>query len=192
VRERGREEPGQPAVSASRREYRCPWFDVVVKDVRYPGQAAARSFYAVEINDWAAVLAVDADGSIPLVRQFRPVVERVELELPAGAVRGAEPEEVARRELLEETGYEADDLLGLGSLLTESGRLTSRAWLYFAPDARRVRTPVAQDDEPLELVLVTHAQLWEAIASGAFASSGHVAAVGLALMRGLLPPPRLP
>jgi 8-oxo-dGTP pyrophosphatase MutT (NUDIX family) len=188
---RRREEPEQPVVVDSRRDYQCPWFDVVVKDVRYPGQPAVRSFYAVEINDWAAVLAVDADGNVPLVRQFRPVVESFELELPAGAIRAAPPEEVARGELLEETGYEADELVALGSLFTESGRLTSRAWLYFAPDVRRVREPAAQEDEPLELVLMTQAELWEAVASGTFASSGHVAAVGLALMRGLLALPHL-
>jgi ADP-ribose pyrophosphatase len=177
-------------VVGSRRDYQCPWFDVIVKDVRYPGQPAARSFYAVEINDWAAVLAVDAEGNIPLVRQFRPVIERVALELPAGAARSAPPEEVARRELLEETGYEANELIELGSVFTESGRLTSRAWIYFAADARRVREPAPSEEEPLELVLVTQTELWEAIENGAFASSGHIAAVTLALMRGLIALPR--
>jgi hypothetical protein len=85
----------QPRVVARRREYDCPWFQVVVKDVRYPGQTHERSFYSVQINDWATVLAVDGEGRIPLVRQYRPVIERVGLELPAGAVHTA-PQKTSR------------------------------------------------------------------------------------------------
>lgn len=185
-----RDESQQPIVVGRRREYECPWFEVVVKDVRYPAQSRVRPFYSVEINDWATVLAVDADGRIPLVRQYRPVVERVQLELPAGAVRDAPPEETARCELLEETGYEADELVQLGSLFTEAGRLTSRAWVYFAPNARRVAEPAPSSEEPLEVVLVTQAELRAAIESGEFGLAGHVAAVGLALVHDVLALPR--
>jgi len=192
VRGSGCDEPRQPVVVGRRRDYECPWFDVVVKDVRYPEQPGTRSFYGVEINDWAVVLAVDPDGRIPLVRQYRPVIERVQLELPAGAIRTAPPEETARRELLEETGYEADELVHLGSPFTEAGRLTSRAWVYFAPKAVRVAEPVEVAHEPLEVVLVTQTELLEAIESGTFALAGHVAAVGLALVHGALALPRTP
>lgn len=179
--------PEQPVLVGSRREYECPWFDVVVKDVRYPGQSHVRPFYVVELNDWATVLAVDVEGRIPLVRQYRPAVDRLELELPAGGIVGASPEETARRELLEETGYAADELVALGSIFTEAGRLTSRAWVYFAPNARPVADPASRTDEPLELILATQDELYAAIENGTFALASHVAAVGLALLRGLLP-----
>jgi 8-oxo-dGTP pyrophosphatase MutT (NUDIX family) len=186
----GRDEHEEPIVIGRRVEYGCPWFEVVVKDVRYPKQEHARPFYAVEIDDFTTVLAVDQQGRIPLVRQYRPVVERFELELPAGAVHGASPDEAARRELLEETGHEAGELLELGSIFAEVGRLTSRAWLYFAPGARRVAEPTPPLEEPLELVLVTQAELFAAIRNGEFAVGSHVAAVGLALVRGLVELPR--
>jgi len=186
------EVPDQPRVVARRREYDCPWFQVVVKDVRYPGQTHERSFYSVQINDWATVLAADGEGRIPLVRQYRPVIERVELELPAGAVHTAPPEDVARRELLEETGHQADELVPLGSIFTEAGRLTSRAWVYFAPNARRVAEPAPPPNEPLETVLVTPTELRTLIETGEFASGGHVAAVGLALIHGVLTLPGAP
>jgi ADP-ribose pyrophosphatase len=178
--------PDLPVVIARRSEYQCPWFEVVVKDIRYPGQAHAQRHYSVQLNDWAAVLAVDAEGRIPLVRQYRPAIERVELELPAGGVRDAPPEEIARRELLEETGYEADELVQLGSVFTETGRLTSRGWVYFAAHARRVAEPMPAVEEPLECVVVTQTELHNAIENGTFAVGAHVAAVGLALIHGFL------
>jgi ADP-ribose pyrophosphatase len=115
----------------------------------------------------------------------------VQLELPAGAIRDT-PEDTARRELLEETGYEANELVQLGSPFTEAGRLTSRAWVYYAPNAVRIAEPLELAHEPLEVVLVTQTELLEAIESGAFALAGHVAAVGLALIHGALALPRSP
>lgn len=187
-----RDATGQPAVIARYRDYECPFFAVVAKEVRYPGHDHSRRFYSVEINDWAAVLAVGPDGRIPLVRQYRPVIERVELELPAGAVRSAPPEDVARQELLEETGYEADELQLLGCVFNDTGRMTSRAWLFFAPHAERIADPTPSGDEPLEVLLVTPTELRVLIEIGEFRSSGHVAAVGLALIQGVLALPRAP
>jgi ADP-ribose pyrophosphatase len=153
--------------------------------VRLSQDHAVEAFYTVEINDWAAVLAVVEDGRIPLIRQYRPAVERFLFELPAGAIReGEDPEEIARRELLEEAGCTADELVPLGAVFPDSGRLTSRAWTYFAPAARVVSAPRSHPDEPLDLVFVRPERLGELMAAGEFASAGHLAAVSLALLRG--------
>jgi ADP-ribose pyrophosphatase len=155
-----------------------------VKDVRRSSDRTIEAFYIVEINDWAAVLAVVEDGRIPLIRQYRPAVERFLFELPAGAIgEGERPEEVAARELLEETGCETEELVPLGMVYPDSGRLTSRAWTYFAPAARVVSAPKPHADEHLDLVFVLPEELRELMAAGEFASAGHLAAVSLALVR---------
>src|ERR1700674_5246747 len=65
----------------------------------------------IEHAPGAAVVAVDADGQVLLVRQMRPAVGTHLLELPAGLVDpGEEPIDSARRELAEETGYAAEHL----------------------------------------------------------------------------------
>ena len=61
------------------------------------------------------------------------------LELPSGAIEpGEAPEAAARRELLEETGCEAGELVSLGQFHVDSGRLETQQWAFFAPDVRIV------------------------------------------------------
>lgn len=170
--------------SELRVDYSCAWFDVVVKDVALRG--GPEPFYAVRLNDWAAVLPITADGRAILVRQYRPVVERTVVELPAGAVGPAEaPEDAARRELLEETGYVADELVLLGTVLPDSGRLMNRAWLYVAPSVRGADAPPAPEAD-LEVLAVGRRELDALVTSGEFAAAGHLAALGLAAVRGFL------
>ena len=69
-------------------------------------------------TDFVVIVAVTRQDQILLVRQFRPAAAAVTLELPAGHVDpGETPEQAARRELLEETGYEADTFKLLASLV---------------------------------------------------------------------------
>jgi 8-oxo-dGTP pyrophosphatase MutT (NUDIX family) len=165
-------------------EYSCPWFDVVVNDVALPG--GPEPFYAVRLNDWAAVLPITDDGRAILVRQYRPVVERAVVELPAGAVApGEAPEEAARRELLEETGYVAGELVLLGTAHPDTGRLTNRAWLFVAPSVRAAERP-PRPEADLEVLAVGRRELDALVVSGEFAAAGHLAALSLAAVRGFL------
>ena len=79
------------------------------------------------------VAAVDGDGMISLVRQFRfPFGEHL-WELPAGKLeRGEEPLPAAKRELSEETGLEAENWTLLGKLYTSPGFSTETLYLYLA------------------------------------------------------------
>jgi len=105
------------------------WFRVVAR-----AQAGDEPYYMLELNDYVTVVALTPARRVLLVRQFRPVVQRLTLELPSGHVERDElPEHAARRELLEETGFEAPQLELLGTLVPDVGRLANRMWCYFAP-----------------------------------------------------------
>src|SRR4030088_3118538 len=112
-----------PEVIARKTVYETPWFTLVEKcTVGMTANAGAASFYAVQSLDYVTVVAMTALDEVVLVRQFRPVVEDYTIELPAGHVEiGQTPEEAARQELLEETGFVAEHFELLGTLLPDTG-----------------------------------------------------------------------
>jgi ADP-ribose pyrophosphatase len=108
-----------------------------------------------------AIVAVDPEGRVLLVRQYRHPAGRVLLEIPAGTLdrdpdSGAteDPDLAARRELEEETGYRAQRWERLTDFWTAPGFATERMFLYLATDL----VPAGPDrlhpdeDEALELV----------------------------------------
>src|SRR5262245_13219912 len=109
-----------------------PWFKVVARN-----QPGREPYYLLDLPDYVAVVAVTAERRVLFVRQFRPVVQRYTIELPSGHVEPNEsPEDAGRRELLEETGFVAQRLERLGTLVPDVGRLANRMWCYFAADVK--------------------------------------------------------
>ena len=123
--------------------FSTPWFQVVA----HQPPSGDQPFYAIRSSDFAVIVALDTQGRLLLVRQFRPVVGCFTLELPAGHVESGEtPEEAARKELCEETGHEAGHLELLANLSPSSARFTNRMWIYYAPNVQ----PAAQPAYPRE------------------------------------------
>jgi ADP-ribose pyrophosphatase len=82
------------------------------------------------------------------------------------AAPGDSPEDAARRELLEETGFEADQLVFLGSACPQPAILDNRSISYLAKDVRQVRDAHLDETEDIELVLIPLSEIPELISSG--------------------------
>lgn len=101
----------------------------------------------------AAVIPVDSDGNVYLVRQFRAPLEKVTLEIPAGKLdfKGEDRFECAKRELREETGYTAGKWAHLTDLATTPGFCDEIIGIYLAQDLIPGETD-PDDDEFLNVV----------------------------------------
>ncbi len=81
----------------------------------------------------AAVVPLTEDGNVILVRQYRYPFAQVMLEIPAGKLdSGEDPLVCARRELTEETGYEADEFVSLGVFYPSVAVMDEQIHLYLA------------------------------------------------------------
>ncbi len=135
----------------------------------------------VEHGACSAIVAIDSEDNVLLVRQYRKPVEKALLEIPAGNMEpGEDTLQCARRELEEETGFSAERWEKSGSFYTSPGFCTEEMHLYLATELRQARRD-GDDDESIELVRVPLTKVPELIASGEVCDAKSIAGLLMAL-----------
>ena len=147
--------------------------------VRFPTGREAY-FDLLQHNGAVAILPVDGQGRIWFVRQYRPAVQGMILEIPAGTLEvGEEPQACAAREVREEIGMAADDLQLLGNFYLAPGYSTEYMHLYLATELRP--DPLDQDiDEYIEVEQYPVAEVYAMLKQNVFDDAKTVAALALA------------
>ena len=113
-----------------------------------------------------AVLALDEDNTVYLVRQYRYPIQQLLLELPAGKLeKGEDPRDSGLRELSEETGLEAAQWTYLGYTLASPGFCDEALHMYLARGLTRKRQHL-DEDEFLDVVTMPFGQLVEQVMDG--------------------------
>jgi ADP-ribose pyrophosphatase len=165
--------------------YSEPPMTVVRERLRVPN---GRELQKTVIHHPGAVvlLPVLSDGRVVMINQYRQALRARLLEFPAGTREpGEPPRECAAREIVEETGYAAAELIELGQLHPAPGLCDELQWCYLA----RGLTPqagVADEDEIIEVVEMTVADVADAILCGRVTDAKSIAIFTKARMRGLI------
>jgi len=137
----------------------------------------------VEHSDCVAVVVVDDQDKILLVRQFRHPVGKFLLEIPAGGIDpDEEPLDSVRRELQEEIGYLPRRIDKLGGFYAIPGYGTEYLHCFLATDLVPGRL-VAEDTDDIELVRVSPDEIPRLIASGEICDAKSIAALLMFLFR---------
>jgi ADP-ribose pyrophosphatase len=160
--------------------------EVGVERVELPDGRIVDDFLWVKTREFAMVVAVTPEGDVILERSYKHGTRRVATSLPAGYLEDGEtPLDAARRELREETGYEADAWTRLGSFVVDGNYGVSTEHAFLAMGARRVGKPEGAGHDDLEEIELVTLPLDEALAlieRGEVAQLASVAALALAAL----------
>lgn len=100
---------------SSKRVADCRVFKVREDFCQRESDGLEHSFFVIENPDWVNIIALTKENEVVLIEQFRHGIEEIILEIPGGMIdENEEPENAARRELLEETGFSSDEFIFLG------------------------------------------------------------------------------
>ena len=149
-------------------------------DVTLPNGKPAMREVAIH-KGASAIVPVDDEGYVYLVRQFRTPLQRVLTEVPAGKLDSAGEDHLvaAKRELHEETGFTAKKWTHLVDLATTPGFCTETISLYLAEGLTRGETDF-DDDEFLDLVRMPLNEAVRTALTGGFEDAKTIAALLLA------------
>ena len=131
-------------------------FQIQRKQVRSPRTGEVREVQAIQFADWVLILPLTADEEVIMVNQYRHGIERVCLELPGGLVDAADgsPARSAQRELLEETGYQADQIMLIGECYPQPAVLSNKCFFYLAKNTTKVQPPHLDSGEDIEIIKI--------------------------------------
>ncbi len=150
-----------------------------IDTVQLPNGKVARR-EVVRHSGAVAIVPIDKNGNVILVRQYRHAAGRILLEVPAGTLhKDEDPDVCAVRELQEETGFKPGHLQKIGAMYTAPGYTSELIHLYLATDLSDSRL-VMDEDEFIEVLHLPMQEVMNRIASGEIRDGKTLSAVLLA------------
>ncbi len=148
--------------------YACRIFTIRRDRARFSRDDAEHDFHVMESTDWVNVIPITSTEEVVLVRQFRHGIRDCTLEIPGGMVDPADPSPLAaaRREMIEESGYDSERVEALGSIHPNPAIQNNSCHSFVAYDVERRYETRFDSTEETEVVLVPLAHIPDLIRAG--------------------------
>jgi len=159
------------------------WLTVENRTIELPGGKVIDNWAWVITPDYVNIIAFTPDDRMLCFRQVKYAIDGETLAPMGGYIEpGEDPLAAAQRELLEETGYVANQWTALGVYPVDANRGAGTAYFFLARDAVHFTDRDADDLEEQELLLLTMEEVKAELRSGHFKCLPWAASVALALI----------
>ena len=165
------------------------WIDFRRSVYRFPDGSTFQPFYSYSRRDYVVIVASDEEGNYLCVRQFRQGIKVVTTEFPAGGIERKDGKEygkqdvsaedalaAAKRELLEETGYESDEWKHLLTVPSNATIADNYGHLFVAKNCRKVSGQSLDETEFLDVKKLSADEIEDLILTGNFQQAIHITA----------------
>lgn len=161
-----------------------PYVTVHSHTVELPDGRVVEPYFRIDLRSFVVMAAVTPDNRIVVERQYRHGIGQVSLMLPGGLLEtGEDPLLAAKRELLEETGYAAEEWEPMGHFIPNSNYRCGETFLFLARSARKIAEPNDDDLEATEVIEIPLDDALHELRAGRFMSLSSAAALSLASAR---------
>jgi ADP-ribose pyrophosphatase len=152
------------------------WLRVSEDKCQLPSGLVLEQFFVIHEAEWVHVVALSEDGELLTVRQYRYAGDAFCAEFPGGVIApGEEPIRAAQRELLEETGYVAEQWEYVRWLFANPARQTNKIHLFVAREISHKASQKLDASEEIEFAFMPRASIQDSIDNGSFSQALHVA-----------------
>ncbi len=159
-----------------------PYLSVEMRTIELPDGRTIPDWAWIDTPDYINVAAITRAGEFICFRQTKYAIKGTSLAVVGGYIEpGEAPLAAAKRELLEETGYRAEQWQSLGSYAVDGNRGAGTAHFFLAQGAEKVAKINADDLEAQELLLLSRAEVETALARHEFKVLAWAAIVSLAI-----------
>ena len=132
-----------------------------------PRTGRDHDFFILESSSWVNIIPLTPENDIILVRQYRHGIRDITLEMPGGLVEPDDtPLDAAVRELYEETGYKASEMILLGSVHPNPAIQNNKCFTFLAKDVFPAGTQEQDEKEDIEIVIRPFSEIPHLIQEG--------------------------
>ena len=153
---------------SSQKVFDCRLFSLHVSHRQSATGDRSNEFYVLQSRDWCNIIPLTSDGRVVMINQYRHGIRGITLEIPGGIVDPTDgsPLEAARREMVEETGYDSSEIVPIGVVHPNPAILNNRCHSFVAKNARLAQRQQLDRDEDTEVLLVPLSEIQRCVQEG--------------------------
>jgi len=152
------------------------WISLVTKEVKF--NKKKHIYYFFKSLDYISILAVMKNKKIPIVKQFRPAIEKYVWEFPGGMVdKKLNLKKIAIEEIEEETGLTVEKIIKIKTCYSDLGRIINKIHFFYAECSNKIN-PVK--DKYIKVKFVNYNNLVKLIKENKFQCPFHISLLTLA------------